>query len=229
MDILRHWIGPGHCVIDVGCGSGLLTDFCKSQGNQVIGIDITSQVKTTRTRSLDVVQGDIEQVFPFPDETFSLAICIEVVEHLLQPDRMLGEIYRVLKPGGILILSTPNYAYWVLRVLYLFGQLPVGLPGRHYKGLFRRVSDSYPLPWRDPHIRFFSPSIIKRFLNEYGFQIESIRASFVAFPSGLAPYLPFVFGLPLRVVGKLIGNLTYLGDIFPSLLAAGLFVKAIKR
>jgi SAM-dependent methyltransferase len=229
MRVLAEWMGTGRQTIDVGCGSGFYTDFCRHQGNTVVGLELTSQVHAVRARALDVCQGNVEGMFPFPQNTFSLALCIEVIEHLLQPDLMLAEIYRVLRPGGVLILTTPNYAYWVLRLLYLFGRPPVGLPVRHFNGWIRRASArSFP-PWQDPHIRFFTPSIARQLLAEYGFEIAAIRSTFVAFPSGLAPFLPLLVGLPLRVLGKLIANLNFLGDLYPSLLAAGLLIRAVKR
>jgi SAM-dependent methyltransferase len=227
--VLKEWMGARHRAIDVGCGAGYYADLCLAQGNSVIGIDLTSQVVFARQRGLNVCQGNIEGHLPFPDDTFSLALCSEVIEHLLEPEKMLAEIRRILQPGGILILTTPNYGFWTLRILYLFGHPPVGLPVRHFNGLFRRAADNSAPPWREPHIRFFTPSILQRLLGECGFEVARIRSTFVGFPSALAPYLPWLLGLPLRVIGKLIGNLEYLGDAFPSLLAAGILVKAVKR
>jgi SAM-dependent methyltransferase len=173
--------------------------------------------------------GNVEGELPFADDTFSMSLCIEVVEHLLQPDLMISEIHRVLKLGGFLLITTPNYAYWVLRMLYLFGRLPVGLNPRQWRYFSYQLSLTNPPPWRDPHIRFFSPAILRRFLNEHGFVVETVRSGFVAFPSGLASYLPFVLGLPLRIIGKPIGNLDFLGDYFPALHSVGLLVRAVKR
>jgi SAM-dependent methyltransferase len=226
--VLSEWMGTGQIAIDVGCGSGLYASLCRERGNAVFGIDITSQVRTAHARGLSVCWGNVERALPFPDKCFSIALCSEVVEHLLQPEQMLSELHRVLKPGGTLILTTPNYGHWVLRVLYLWGRPPVGLPVRHFKGLRQRVSVDSPPPWREPHIRFFTPDILRDFLRAMGFEVESLRSTFVGFPSALAPYLPWLAGLPLRVAGKLIGNLNFLGDRWPSLLAAGVLVKAVK-
>jgi SAM-dependent methyltransferase len=152
-----------------------------------------------------------------------------VIEHVLRPAAVLHEICRVMQPGGVLVLTTPNYAHWVLRALALAGMPPMGLDPRHYTGLFRRAPSHNIAPWRDPHIRFFSSKTITSLLNHAGFTVSIIRSSFVGFPSALAPYLPWPLALPLRALGKLICNLDFLGDHWPSLLAAGLLIKAIKR
>jgi methionine biosynthesis protein MetW len=226
--VLKQWMGTGHVVLDVGCGSGFYSYICRERGNHVIGVDITSQVRAARALGIEVCMGNAELGLPFKAQHFSMVLCIEVIEHLLEPERVLEEIHRVLRPEGALIVTTPNYAYWVLRLLYLFGRLPVGLPSAHFNGWFTRVPTQSVPPWREPHIRFFTPHSLKQLLDACGFVSESSCSTFVAFPSGIAPHLPFALGLPLRVAGKLIGNLNFLGDYFPSLLAAGLMVKARK-
>jgi SAM-dependent methyltransferase len=75
--------------------------------------------------------------FPLEDRSFDMVLCTEVLEHLIQdPSFMLSQINRVLKPGGILILTTPNGLYWrYLYKLAFFGNWeaysPFGVYGRH--------------------------------------------------------------------------------------------------
>lgn len=52
---------------------------------------------------------------------------LRVIEHLINPDNAISEAYRVLKPGGFLIIATPNQASWVNRVLLLFGHPILGI------------------------------------------------------------------------------------------------------
>ena len=228
--VLLSLVGSGQRVLDVGCGSGFYTTQFRDLGNKMAATDITVEgVRTVVQTGVPVTLSDVEKGLPFADESFDMVPFIEVVEHLLRPDLALREIRRILRPGGLLLLTTPNYAHWVLRLLYLFGVLPVGLRSRPYAGFAsRRQADTIP-PWLDPHIRFFSPHSLRDYLSDGGFDLLLLRSTFVAFPSGLAPYLPFFLGFPLRVLGKLLGNPDFAGDHFPSLLAAGMMVKAVKR
>lgn len=228
--ILLSMVGSGQKLLDVGCGSGFYTIQFRDAGNEVVAVDLTSEgVQATRQLGIPSLLANVEQGLPFEGDSFDTVTFIEVIEHLLRPDLALKSIHTVLKPGAQLILTTPNYAYWVLRILYLAGMPPVGLQARPYQGFRARQAPEHIPAWLDPHIRFFTPRSLRRLLEQSGFEVIQLRSTFTAFPSGLAPYLPWLAGLPLRLIGKLIGNLEFLGDRFPSLLAAGMMVKAIKR
>jgi SAM-dependent methyltransferase len=199
-------------------------------GNKTIGIDLTFEgPRATTILGIPAFVGNMEEGLPFLDNTFEMVTFIEVIEHLLRPDLAISEIHRVLKANGTLVVTTPNYAYWVLRILYALGAPPVGLRPRPYTGLRARQPAEEIEPWLDPHIRFFTPASLTKLLAKSGFRVVSIQSTFVSFPSGLAPFMPWLPGLPLRIIGKVIGNLNFLGDYWPSLLAAGLMAKAIKK
>ena len=88
-------------VIDVGCGR------CKYKGL----ISGSSQVKSYTGVDFYATQADViadlNKKFPIEDNKFDTAICISVIEHLLEPQNALSEIARILKPNGYLLLSTP--------------------------------------------------------------------------------------------------------------------------
>ncbi|MDF1527115.1 MAG: class I SAM-dependent methyltransferase [bacterium] len=97
-------------VLLVGCGSG---DDMSLDPN-AFGIDLSMKsLGNTKTRfsSSRVLQGDA-QVLPFIENSFDLIICSEVIEHLPHRELFLSEAHRVLKKGGILILTTPNWMSW---------------------------------------------------------------------------------------------------------------------
>ena len=75
---------------------------------------------------------DLNEGVPFPDGSFDLVVILEVLEHVVRAEHALGEIWRVLVPGGRLLLSTPNHAFYKSRVRALKGR-PLGMEGEHYR------------------------------------------------------------------------------------------------
>jgi DNA gyrase subunit B len=114
---------PGDSVLlDVCCGSGVVGASFRGRVARVVGLDLTPQmVELARTRLDEVVLGDVYDI-PFPDASFD-AVCNREVLHLLpHPERPLAEVFRVLKPGGQLIVGQlvpygPIDAPWFFRVI----------------------------------------------------------------------------------------------------------------
>jgi SAM-dependent methyltransferase len=104
-------------ILDAGCGTGLNLRHLPPGST---GIDINPRnldLIRARLPQHHVVEGDIEAM-PFPDASFGSILCTEVIEHVPDPTAALGEIRRVLAPGGVLIGSVPaRSAIWKLRFL----------------------------------------------------------------------------------------------------------------
>ena len=115
-----HWMirqVEGQRVLDVGCSQGIVAILLGREGFEVVGVDVqTSRIEyatedlakeeeATRQRVTFMV-GDAGEL-PFPDDHFDSVIMGEVIEHLAAPDRVLQEAARVLRPGGVLVLTTP--------------------------------------------------------------------------------------------------------------------------
>jgi SAM-dependent methyltransferase len=99
-------------VLDAGCGTGYGCRLLASGGaREVIGVDIATSVLETVAPSMpDSVRlqaGDLRKL-EFADDSFQLVICFEVIEHFEDPVLVLDELARVLVPGGLLLVSSPN-------------------------------------------------------------------------------------------------------------------------
>lgn len=118
----------GKKVLEIGCGSGRFAKKVASRFNieNVYGLDISSDAINTACKNgmigtaLNIDDND----FPFKDNFFDTVICGEVIEHLLNPDHLLQEIYRTLKLNSYLVITTPNLASWYNRLLLLLGYQP---------------------------------------------------------------------------------------------------------
>jgi 2-polyprenyl-3-methyl-5-hydroxy-6-metoxy-1,4-benzoquinol methylase len=104
-------IAPGARVLDAGCGSGYGTAALSSNGRQVTGVD----------RSADAVAHALGEhggcahfvrtdvcALPFSNDSFDAVTCFEVIEHVDSPVDLIKELTRVLRPDGVLHISTPN-------------------------------------------------------------------------------------------------------------------------
>jgi SAM-dependent methyltransferase len=165
--LLFDGVGPGTSVLDVGCGTArsYAPELARRAGSYV-GVDVSATaVEAARAAGLDARVVDDASALPFPDASFDRVVCIEVLEHLFAPDRAAAEIRRVLRPGGKLVASAPNVAYWRLRAM---------LAG----GVWNPLGDerSVEEPWRDPHVRFFTPATMERMLRRAGFASVDVGA-----------------------------------------------------
>ena len=118
LELLRSFLSPSATILDIGCGSGRLVKLLKRQGfTRIFGIDIAlSALKSSEVEKLNLTLASAEEGLPFASESFDVIFFLDVIEHLRQPFEALQEIYRVLKPDGVLLLTTPN-AGSILRPL----------------------------------------------------------------------------------------------------------------
>jgi SAM-dependent methyltransferase len=97
----------GARVLDVGCGTGFNVRRLRDRGFSVVGLEPSPTMRERAQRDnpdSEILDGDIERL-PFDDATFDFVLAIEVIRYLDGPDRALSEIRRVLKPGGLAIVT----------------------------------------------------------------------------------------------------------------------------
>ncbi|MCB9832635.1 MAG: methyltransferase domain-containing protein [Planctomycetes bacterium] len=106
---------PGGRALDVGCGSGVIADALATRGMEVLAVDANPEaVRYARTTfgrpGLELREGYLDEL-ELPAASFDLATCLEIIEHVHLPqiEKLLGDLFALIRPGGRLLLTTPNY------------------------------------------------------------------------------------------------------------------------
>jgi SAM-dependent methyltransferase len=149
-------------ILDVPAGAGSLAQALRDAGHEVVCADIN------RERP-DYVYADLAQALPFDDGAFDAVICLEGLEHLREPARLIGELVRVTAPGGEIVLSTPNLMNFYSRL----HQLLTGAPYQFNPALIT------PLPPEAVadrgHISPLSYFQLRRTFEDHGVRVEAVR------------------------------------------------------
>ncbi|MES3037613.1 MAG: bifunctional 2-polyprenyl-6-hydroxyphenol methylase/3-demethylubiquinol 3-O-methyltransferase UbiG [Bdellovibrionota bacterium] len=111
-DTIQKHFPKAFNVLDVGCGAGFLSNHLAVRGFQVTGIDLSESSLTVaknydETKSVEYINADA-YALPFPDESFDVVTSTDFLEHVSDPQQVVKEISRVLKPGGIFFFHTFN-------------------------------------------------------------------------------------------------------------------------
>ena len=148
-DDVEEEIGPGGSIIDVGCATGMLLEYMKGRGWRTLGIEVCAPAARygIENRKVDIHIGPLESA-ALPDSSFDVVHCSHLIEHLNSPSLFIKDVYRILKPGGYFIVTTPNIA---------------GFQAKIFKYKWRSAIDD--------HMVLFSKGILKRNLIGSGFSI----------------------------------------------------------
>lgn len=156
----------GKRVLDVGCGGGILAEAMAQRGASVTGIDIASKpLAVARLHLLEsgltveYRESTVEQFADSQEQLFDVITCMEMLEHVPDPDSVIQAIARLLKPGGSVFLSTIN------RNFLAFGLAIVG--AEYLARLLPRGTHRYD--------RFIRPSELSASLRSAGLQAQDIR------------------------------------------------------
>jgi len=110
----RHIDWEAKAVLDLGCAGGVMAEALTDKGANVTGVDPAAQaisVATKRAKQMDqVIRYDIGvgENLPYPDDHFDAVVCVDVLEHVVDLTKVLAEVARVLKPGGLFLYDTIN-------------------------------------------------------------------------------------------------------------------------
>jgi 2-polyprenyl-6-hydroxyphenyl methylase / 3-demethylubiquinone-9 3-methyltransferase len=147
---MLHWIAaararlvpaatrPGSLLLDLGCGAGLTAPHVAGRGHRHVGLDLSAPaLAQAREHGVAPVRGDVQRL-PFADGVADVVLAGEILEHVPDPERVVAEACRVLRPGGTLVLDTIAATWWGrFTSVTLFERLPGGPPPRlHDPALF---------------------------------------------------------------------------------------------
>ena len=152
--------GPGLRVLDLGCRYGALTRSYLD-GNHVVGVDVDrGALREAEELGVETHWADVEEPLPFGDASFDVVVAGELLEHLRDPEALVREARRVLKPGGRFVGSVPNGFRLRNRLVFLLGRPPETDP---------------------THLQLFRPDDVRRLLREFDdVRLEYITGRFVA-------------------------------------------------
>lgn len=149
-------------LLDIGCSRGQFVE-CAMQGGFIAeGVEPAPTIAAAaRAAGLNVRTGLLEQQ-GYADASFDAASMFEVVEHLRTPLPLLQECHRILKPGGLLLISTGNTASWTTAAM-----------GARW--------DYFHMAKDGGHISFFNPRSLRKLAHRAGFRVERLETSRVKF------------------------------------------------
>jgi 2-polyprenyl-3-methyl-5-hydroxy-6-metoxy-1,4-benzoquinol methylase len=154
-------VSAGERVLDVGCGEGRFAAELARAGVEVVGIDVAAEpLRRARERDpeLDLRQAPPAGAWPLQDASFDAVWAGEVIEHVADTAGWLSELRRVLRSGGLLLLSTPDHGR--LRMLGW------ALAPRAFAAHFDPRAD---------HLRFYTRGTLSELLEDFGFHDVAVR------------------------------------------------------
>lgn len=198
--------------LDIGCFDGTISYFFGSilRAKEIYGVDISGKaVEAAKRNGIKAYELDIEEEdLPFKDNFFDAIFCGEVIEHLFDPDHLLDEINRVLKPNGSCIITTPNLASWRNRLAIMVGFQPyfsaASLRNYNVGKLTLRVDSG---AGRD-HVRNFTLRGLKELLLLHNLRIKRSLGS----GCHLSGVIPFVWGFPIILAERLMAKIPSLAS-----------------
>ena len=167
-------------ILDLGCGYGGVTIIVGKflEASEIYGVDIDeARLKKAAFRGIKTFKVDLNaEPLPFPEEFFDLVTSFGVLEHLVYYDNALSESYRVLRPGGYLLVSIPNLASWVNRLALLFGFQPrdVEVSSKvHFQGILPLYPEEEGILG---HLHSATLRAMKSLLKAYGFKVVKVSS-----------------------------------------------------
>jgi len=178
-NLIKEHLPKGSVILDAGCGEGALTKKLSEAGYDVFAADIFPE--RFKLEKLPIIRCDLNSSLPFSDSSFDSVIVVEVIEHLIHWEGFLQESHRVLKPGGILVVSVPNILNLASRLRYLI----CGYPSLYSNKRLREDATKR-------HISLIPVQFLINSAQRSGFRVKRITTDKFRYSAlFLSPMLPF--------------------------------------
>jgi 2-polyprenyl-3-methyl-5-hydroxy-6-metoxy-1,4-benzoquinol methylase len=114
---MAPFASPGR-LLDIGCGTGLFLDVVQRAGWEACGLDASDYAVSRRPAELagQIQTGTLESI-DYPAESFDVVTMFDFFEHVYRPAEFARRVARILSPGGIAVVATPDYDSWMRRIL----------------------------------------------------------------------------------------------------------------
>lgn len=191
--------------LDAGCGDGRVAQIMgESFGVSFYGVDISEKgVELAKKAGVKAEIADLSKKIPFEDNYFDLVISTEVLEHIVNPDIFLREIYRVLKPGGKLLLTTPNLSSWINRILFVLGIYPIFLEASTEAkvgyGIFSKFFNGKDLVG---HIHVFNYIALIDTLKFHKYSIDKVIGNTTEFEAPFSGIITVIYSFIDKIMSK---------------------------
>jgi SAM-dependent methyltransferase len=183
-------------LLDLGCDDGSFTEqLSKAAGgvNRAVGVEIVEEARhEALQRGIEAVPGDLNAELPFESDSFDLVHANQVIEHVVMLDTFVGEIRRVLRPGGSVVVCTENLASWHNVAALVLGYMPFSLTNISTRGAIGNpfgLADT-PASELEPswfHTRVLTAVGLAHIFAAHGFDVvERFGAGYHPLPSRLA-------------------------------------------
>jgi SAM-dependent methyltransferase len=157
--LFKRYVGSGRRVLDLGCRDGALT-AAYLEGNELVGVDADREALAEAARlGIETRWADLEQPLELGDESFDVVVAGELLEHLRDPQRLVADVRRVLRPGGTFVASVPNAYRLKGRLLFLFGRPPENDP-THLQMFSGADVRALLAGFEDPHLHFVAGRLV---------------------------------------------------------------------
>lgn len=160
-------------VLDIGCGREAVLSAHIEAPDRYTGCDIVApRVPVPDFSVVDLNEHRLSEVFA--GRTFDVIFCGELIEHVFSPDDLLEDLRCLMTDQSLLVLSTPNLAYWVNRLLLLAGISPLFLENSSRQKLGRRLRVLGQGNSAEGHIRVFTHRAMLDLLRQHPLRLARV-------------------------------------------------------